>query len=361
MRCMPRYNVQPQLRAISLLSLSSCLLLQPKKALAQLPSSTSMLTAGSSMIPIIEKTVVANDEESILSSLISGAATRVSKELVLHPIDTVRARQQKAPNSANDSTSGIGINQEGLFDNLYDGLLPALVGGVPAGALFFGVKDYSKKKLRKLGLGKQESTILSVMLTNVPYWIVRTPSEVLKTRRQIGYDDDSSVSEMMTKMVQQESGVLPAIRSTYKSYASNFVYALPADIVKFVACKIELEAETLFLPAGMMYYIMLVTLKPIQALIHTRSCERCLNLLILFSFCPTLLLVPVSIDEALTSSVLGINEGAKIQGLQAAVTGAAASLIAQAVTTPVLALFLISCYYCCVHSIMCCFVIAHRL
>ena len=42
------------------------------------------------------------------------------------------------------------------------------------------------------------------------------------------------------------------------------------------------------------------------------------------------------VDEALTSSVLGIKEGAKIQGLQAAVTGAAASLIAQAVTTPVL-------------------------
>ena len=46
------------------------------------------------------------------------------------------------------------------------------------------------------------------------------------------------------------------------------------------------------------------------------------------------------VDETLTSSVLGIKEGAKIQGLQAAITGATASLIAQAVTTPVLSLFL---------------------
>ena len=88
-----------------------------------------------------------------------------------------------------------------------------------------------------MGLGKQESTVLSVMVTNIPYWVVRTPSEVLKTRRQIGYDNSSSVSEMMTKMVEQEGGVLPAIRSSYASYASNFAHALPADIAKFVACK----------------------------------------------------------------------------------------------------------------------------
>ena len=41
----------------------------------------------------------------------------------------------------------------------------------------------------------------------------------------------------MTKMVEQEGGVLPAIRSSYASYASNFAHALPADIAKFVACK----------------------------------------------------------------------------------------------------------------------------
>lgn len=41
------------------------------------------------------------------------------------------------------------------------------------------------------------------------------------------------------------------------------------------------------------------------------------------------------IDETLTSAVLGVKEGQKIEGFQAAVTGAAAGLIAQALTTPV--------------------------
>ena len=236
-----RYDIRSQSSAISLLSVTSCLLLRPKEALANFSPSKSASALQSSVVPIIETIVVANDEESIFNSLVSGAATRVSKELILHPIDTVRARLQKAPDPTNPSTSDTGIKQEGLFDNLYDGLLPALVGGVPAGALFFGVKDYSKKKLRKMGLGKQESTVLSVMLTNVPYWVVRTPSEVLKTRRQIGYDNSSSVGEMMGKMVQQKGGVLQAIGSTYDSYPSNFAYAIPADIVKFVACKIHFK------------------------------------------------------------------------------------------------------------------------
>ena len=245
----PRYDIRSQSSAVSLLSVTSCLLLRPKKVLAYASQPNGASILQSSIVPVIETMVVANDEESILNSFVSGAATRVSKELILHPIDTVRARLQKAPDPTNPSASVSGIKQEGLFDNLYDGLLPALVGGVPAGALFFGVKDYSKKKLRKMGLGKQESTVLSVMLTNVPYWVVRTPSEVLKTRRQIRYDNSSSVGEMIGKMVQQEGGILQALASTYDSYPSNFAYAIPADIVKFVACKIHFKRK-IRLPSG---------------------------------------------------------------------------------------------------------------
>jgi hypothetical protein len=219
-------------RAISLLSLSAAVLLGPKQAQAATMMQSTVANVEMTSVAISKAVVATTDEESVINGLISGASTRVAKELVLHPIDTVRTRLQKPPNS-----EGIVDNQEGLFDNLYDGLLPALVGGVPAGALFFGVKDFTKKKLRNMGLGKQESTILSVMVTNIPYWVIRTPSEVLKTRRQIGYDNSSSVSEMMTKMIEQEGGVLPAIKSSYASYASNFAYALPADIAKFVACK----------------------------------------------------------------------------------------------------------------------------
>ena len=55
---------------------------------------------------------------------------------------------------------------------MYDGLVPALIGGIPAGAVFFGVKDYSKRALKRSGIGKAEATVLSVAAANIPYWYV---------------------------------------------------------------------------------------------------------------------------------------------------------------------------------------------
>jgi solute carrier family 25 (mitochondrial S-adenosylmethionine transporter), member 26 len=231
-----RINNLLPLKAISILSLSAGLLSRPAAAQAAIqavvPLEVAKVATNLAVATATKSAITVGEEESVLNSFISGASTRVAKELVLHPIDTVRARLQRVPDS-----TGENVSQDGLFDNLYDGLLPALVGGVPAGALFFGIKDFSKQKLRKLGLGKAESTVLSVMVTNIPYWVVRTPSEVLKTKRQIRYDNGSSINEIMDTMIEQEGGVRQAIQSAYGSYASNFAYALPADIVKFISCK----------------------------------------------------------------------------------------------------------------------------
>ena len=149
-------------------------LLRSQPANAQsMVKSTNIVTA-----PLPNLLSVANenkkDDESLLNGLISGAATRVSKELLLHPLDTVRARQQIATTTP-EFTRDIN-NQKGLYEGLYDGIQPALLGGVPAGALFFGIKDLSKRKLKKLGLNKEQVTIASVALANVAYWVVRNPA-----------------------------------------------------------------------------------------------------------------------------------------------------------------------------------------
>lgn len=107
-----------------------------------------------------------NDEDnSFIRGLASGAASRLSKEAILHPIDTVRARLSSPPELRNSSA---------LFDDLYSGVVPALVGGLPAGAIFFGVKDFSKKKFRSMGFSKEQATLLSVTAANIPFWIIRT-------------------------------------------------------------------------------------------------------------------------------------------------------------------------------------------
>jgi solute carrier family 25 (mitochondrial S-adenosylmethionine transporter), member 26 len=113
-----------------------------------------------------------------------------------------------------------------LYVKLFDGLIPSLIGGVPAGAIFFGTKDFCKTVLKESLplLSRQEITIISVVLANLPYWLIRTPSEILKTRDQT--TGRSSLRELVADP-----------RLFANSFFSNLIYALPADIIKFLACK----------------------------------------------------------------------------------------------------------------------------
>ena len=74
-------------------------------------------------------------ENEFIRGLVSGAVSRASKEILLHPFDTIRARQQVPQNSKNITitSSNSGMGPQGIFKNLYAGLVPALIGGIPAG------------------------------------------------------------------------------------------------------------------------------------------------------------------------------------------------------------------------------------
>eukprot|EP01036_Dinobryon_divergens_P028868 gene28868-37879_t len=212
----------------------------------------------------VSVTTTGNDVSSVISSsgwgvfakgLASGSVTRAAKEIVLHPIDTVKSRIQTAAVNASSSRSL-------LYKDVFNGLAPALVGGIPAGALFFGAKDFLKSALKGTGaLSKDQVTILSVVLANIPYWVLRAPSEVLKTKEQV-------------RSVYRTGGIARLWQYLYGSYASNLIYALPADIVKFLAY------------------------------------------------------------EKLVLGFFGKESGGKVEGLEAAIAGALAGMIAQAMTTP---------------------------
>jgi len=90
-----------------------------------------------------------------------------------------------------------------------------------------------------LTLSREEITILSVTAANLFYWLIRSPAEELKTKRQVGQNTDSLGLESLAKVgdVYQNTGVPGVINLLYGSYLSNLVYALPADIAKFAACK----------------------------------------------------------------------------------------------------------------------------
>lgn len=171
-----------------------------------------------------------------LASAAGGAAQRLAKELLLHPIDTVRCRLELQGASRSLLTPG-------LFDDLYAGVLPALTVGTPAGALFFATKDSVKKALKDaLGASyaKEPATIAAVLIAQLPYWLVRTPAELLKTRSQAASDAagsfGSSAERSMGALARARAIVADeGPRGLWLGFGSNIAYAAPTDVVKFVA------------------------------------------------------------------------------------------------------------------------------
>jgi len=194
-----------------------------------LASAISLDSSNKNTIAIASSNIITGNDEvykrnnDLLSGFLSGTVSRASKEVLLHPFDTIRARLQTM--KQNESLHG-------LYDNLYEGLIPSLVGGIPASGVFFSIKDYTKNTLKHAGLNKQQATILSVAAANVPYWLIKTPAEVIKTRQQI---DSNDTSLILFRKIIEEKGAVDGLSIIYSSYFSNFAYALPADILKFLA------------------------------------------------------------------------------------------------------------------------------
>jgi solute carrier family 25 S-adenosylmethionine transporter 26 len=178
---------------------------------------------------------------------VAGSALTFTKSIVKYPLDTATVRLQMPGRSFSLLRPG------DLFDGAYRGIAAPLVTNVPAGAVFFAVKDAAKSFLREALPAPLPSpileTVLAVGLAQLPYWLVRNPSEVVKTRQQAGiegfgdgvtalqaYDrvrrDARSRSEGKGSGAQSEWS--DELRAFYVGYWENILYAYPADVVKFV-------------------------------------------------------------------------------------------------------------------------------
>lgn len=170
-------------------------------------------------------------QESI-SGFIAGGSLTVTKTFVKYPLDTatVRLQMPETDYSIRDPLP--------LFNGSYRGVLAPLLWNVPGGAIFFAVKDATKSALRDSGLPRFVSTSIAVAAAQCPYWLVRNPSEVVKTRQQAnvdGYGEGTSTLEafqMVFEEGKQNNGT--GIDAFYSGYWQNILYAYPADVIKFV-------------------------------------------------------------------------------------------------------------------------------
>ena len=152
------------------------------------------------------------------SGLLAGAVQKTAKELLLHPLDTAKARLQF-------SSRRRALGE--LFEAPYAGLAPALISGAPAASAFFAVKDATKRGVEGLQLGKSETTLLAVLCANVAYWGIKNPSEVLKVRRQAGVAGETL--EAASTLWRAEG-----LGGFYSSAGPNYAYSTPVDVTKFL-------------------------------------------------------------------------------------------------------------------------------
>jgi len=179
-------------------------------------------------------------QESV-SGFVAGATLAGTKTLVKFPLDTATVRIQM-PNSEYSIRDPVG-----LFDNCFNGISLTILSNIPAGAVFFSVKDAVKTIIKNSGDGntltmpRWASTSLAVGFALIPYWIVRNPSEVVKVRQQAnidGYGGDVSTIDavkLTLKRSNKDDFEGNNVSNFYAGFWENVVYAYPADVIKFVA------------------------------------------------------------------------------------------------------------------------------
>lgn len=83
--------------------------------------------------------------------MIAGGVGGSTGDVLMHSLDTVKTRQQGAPNVLKYRTTGDAyttiFREEGFRRGLYGGITPAFMGSFPGTVIFFGVYEFSKRNL----------------------------------------------------------------------------------------------------------------------------------------------------------------------------------------------------------------------
>ena len=162
-----------------------------------------------------------------ISGFFSGAALTTTKTFVKYPLDTATVRLQM-PNTQYSI-----FNLVDLFDGSFRGISLPLLSNIPGGAVFFAIKDATKSVCKESGMPKWMATCISVGVANFPYWLIRNPSEVLKTRQQISTGNETAFDALQSAF--NSGNTTESLKDLYSGYWENIIYAYPADVIKFLA------------------------------------------------------------------------------------------------------------------------------
>jgi len=109
------------------------------------------------------------------------------------------------------------------------------------------VKDATKNILKEysyandMALPKWMITSIAVGVASFPYWLIRNPTEVIKTRQQVGINNSTTTILDLLPFTSSSSSSSSSslsnnskVQDLYTGYWENIIYAYPADVIKFV-------------------------------------------------------------------------------------------------------------------------------
>ncbi|KAL5356732.1 mitochondrial carrier domain-containing protein [Aspergillus floccosus] len=178
-----------------------------------------------------------------LHAMLAGGTGGTCGDMLMHSLDTVKTRQQGDPHIPPKYTSMTSsyatiYRQEGVLRGLYGGVTPALFGSFPGTVIFFGVYEFTKRRMLDAGINANIAYLSGGFFADLAASIVYVPSEVLKTRLQLqgrynnphfnsGYNYRSTTDALRT-IVRQEG-----FSALFYGYKATIFRDLPFSALQF--------------------------------------------------------------------------------------------------------------------------------
>lgn len=130
--------------------------------------------------------------QRLVNEVCAGAFGEISKDVLLHAVDTLKTRRQAAkktdalPTNTSASEAPWTTDPLGTLKGLYAGFPIVFISSIPQGGAFFLVKKSVIEGLAWFSPGGNAvvEAVVPIVFGVMAYWAFRTPAEVIKTQVQ---------------------------------------------------------------------------------------------------------------------------------------------------------------------------------
>lgn len=203
-------------------------------------------------------------QQRLLNEVCAGAFGEFCKDLLLHPVDTLKTRRQAQKKKASADTDSLNSTSttDGLeiitpdahtvsvfnpatvlsqFKGLYSGFPIVMTASIPQGGTFFLIK---KGLIETISVAVPATpdvikSMVSIAFSVMGYWTFRTPAEIIKTQVQTG--QAPSVKESIETIRQENDGDFKVL---WKYFPVMMWLDIPFQVMNFILYGIISEALT---------------------------------------------------------------------------------------------------------------------